>query len=195
MEFLTRYGLVAVFLAIHPPLSSVLPEEVSLLTAGFLAGTGRAPLWLALLVGWAGILSADLLTWTIGRRVGLHPEGRLARAMGVSRIERIDHFYRRYGSWTIVLCRQVPGLRFPAFFFAGAAGFPLARFARFDALGASLTAAVYVGLGAAFAGDFERLLLRAEDVREWLFTGVLALVALGLAALLWRRARARDAAS
>ncbi len=191
MDFLIRYGLIAVFLAIHPPFSSVVPEEVSLLCAGFLAGTGRQPLWLALMVAWAGILSADTLTWTIGRRVGLHPEGLVARIMGASRIERIDRFYRRYGAWAVVLCRQLPGLRTPAFFFAGAAGFPFLRFVRYDALGGLVTASVYGLLGYAFADDFQRLLERAEQVREALLLGVGALVAMVAVALLVRSLRAR----
>lgn len=193
MEILIRYGLIAVFLAIHPPLSSFVPEEISLLYAGFLAGTSRADLWLCWLVGWAGIVSADTLTWAVGRRVGLEPGGRMARWIGPRRIERMDHFYRRYGSWAVVLCRQLPGLRFPAFFFAGAAGFPLARFARFDMLAASLTAAVYVGLGATFAGDFQRVLDEAESVRTAILTGLGVVVALSLLFLLVRAMRARMA--
>lgn len=191
MEFLTRFGLLAVFVAIHPPFSSVAPEEVSLLYAGFLAGTARSAWWLSLLVGWAGIISADTLTWLLGSKVGLSPEGWMARRMGRERIARIDHFYRRYGSWAIVLCRQIPGLRFPAFFFAGAAGFPLSRFARYDALGGLITASVYVGLGATFAADFERLLGRAENIRELMMAGVAILAALALGFWLLRRLRAR----
>ncbi len=191
MEILFRYGLIAVFLAIQPPISSFAPEEISLLYAGFLAGTGRHPLWLSLVVGWLAILSADTLTWLVGRKVGLHPEGFMARRIGAHRIERIDRFYRRYGSWTIVLCRQIPGLRLPTFFFAGAAAFPLGRFLRYDALGAMITAGVYVGLGAAFAEDFERLLVGAESFRQTLLSGVGILVAAVALGWLLRRLYAR----
>lgn len=193
MEILIRYGLIAVFLAIHPPLSSFVPEEISLLYAGFLAGTLRTHIWLSWLVGWAGIVSADSLTWAIGRRVGLEPGGRMARWIGPRRIERMDQFYRRYGSWAVVLCRQIPGLRFPAFFFAGAARFPLARFVRFDMLAASLTASIYVGLGATFASDFQRVLAEAESVRQAILVGLGVIVTASLSFLLFRALRARFA--
>lgn len=191
MDILIRYGLIAVFLAIHPPLSSFVPEEISLLYAGFLAGTSRTDLWLCWLVGWAGIVSADTLTWAVGRRVGLEPGGRMSRWIGPRRIERMDHFYRRYGSWAVVICRQLPGLRFPAFFFAGAARFPLARFVRFDMLAASVTASIYVGLGATFASDFERVLAEAESVREAILAVLGVIAALGVLFLLLNAVRVR----
>lgn len=190
MDTLLEYGLVAVFLALHPPISSVLPEEVSLLTAGFLAGTGRQPLWLCLLVAYAGIVSADTLTWAIGRRLGLHPEGWASRMVGPDRVERIERFYRRYGPWAIVICRQLPGTRTPAFFFAGASGFPLARFLAYEMSAALLTAGLYVTLGLVFADDFEHLLAQIERVRSTLL-GVVAVG--GAVALVWVLLRRRRA--
>lgn len=190
MEILHRFGLLAVFVALQPPFSSAVPEEVSLMFAGFLAGTSRAALWLSLLVAWAGLVCADSLTWTVGRAVGLHPEGRMARLIGHHRIERIERFYRRWGPWTIVICRQIPGLRLPTFFFAGAVRFPLPRFLAFDAFAAVFTTSVYVGLGYLFADEFERLLARMEQAREILLYGAGALIAVGVAVALWRRRQA-----
>lgn len=189
METLLQYGLVAVFLALHPPISSMLPEEVTLLTAGYLAGAGHRPLWASLLVCYVGIVSADSLTWAIGRRFGLHPEGWAARLVGPHRVERIERFYRRYGPWAIVICRQLPGTRTPAFFFAGASGFPLTRFLSFEMSAALLTVGVYVTLGAVFAENFEELLARVERVRAVLLQLVAAGAGIGLIWALVRRLR------
>ena len=189
METLLQYGLLAVFLALPPPISSMLPEEVTLMTAGYLAGAGHRPLWASLLVAYLGIVSADTLTWAIGRRLGLHPEGWAARLVGAHRVERIERFYRRYGPWAIVLCRQLPGMRTPAFFFAGASGFPLTRFLAYEMSAALLTVGVYVTLGDVFADSFDEVLARVERARAVLLALVGAGVAVGLIWALVRRLR------
>ena len=134
-------------------------------------------------------MSADTLTWAIGRRFGLHPEGWAARLVGAHRVERIERFYRRYGPWAIVLCRQLPGMRTPAFFFAGASGFPLTRFLSFEMSAALLTVGVYVTLGDVFADSFEEMLARVERVRTLLLELVAAGGGVGLIWALVRRLR------
>ncbi|MCB9778989.1 MAG: DedA family protein [Alphaproteobacteria bacterium] len=154
MDTLLRYGLLAVFLAlILTPFGLPLPEDISLLVAGILAGTGHASLPAALAIGYLGVLTGDVITWTIGRRVGVQPKGFISRLVGRAQIERIERFYRRYGAMTIAIARQIPGMRYPAFFFAGATGISLPRFLFIDALAAIVTTNVFVWLGFAFADD------------------------------------------
>ena len=189
MDTLLRFGLIAVFLALHPPMSTVLPEELSLLTAGFLSGSGRKPLWMCLATGYFGVVSADTLTWAIGRRFGLHPQGWAARMVGPDRVERIERFYRRWGPWAVVICRQIPGMRTPAFFFAGASGFPLARFLAYEMSAALLTVGLYVTLGHVFAEDFHALTAQVSNLRSVIMGVVFAA---GLGALVWTLVRRRQ---
>lgn len=114
---------MAVFIAlILAPLGLPLPEDLTLLLAGVLIGQGHASAISTFFVGYFGILCADSIAWTYGRRFGLHPTGFISRLVGPSDVERIERFYRRWGAWTIVIARMVPGTRIPAFFFAGASG-------------------------------------------------------------------------
>ncbi|MCP4804899.1 MAG: DedA family protein [Proteobacteria bacterium] len=148
MDTLLRYGLFAVFVALV--LTSVglpIPEDISLAVAGVLARTGHATLGQAILVGYVGVLTGDLIAFALGRRVGLHPKGWLGRLFGERQIERILKYYRRFGDYTIVVARNIPGMRFPAFFFSGATGVPLARFLLLDGLAAIVTTGVWVGAG------------------------------------------------
>ncbi|MCP4915755.1 MAG: DedA family protein [Proteobacteria bacterium] len=148
MDTLLRYGLFAVFVALV--LTSVglpIPEDISLAVAGVLARTGHATLGQAVLVGYVGVLTGDLIAFALGRRVGLHPKGWLGRLFGERQIERILKYYRRFGDYTIVVARNIPGMRFPAFFFSGATGVPLARFLLLDGLAAIVTTGVWVGAG------------------------------------------------
>ncbi len=188
MDTLLRYGLLAVFTAlVLTPFGLPIPEDVSLLVAGVLVRLGHAVLPAAFLVGWSGVMIGDSIAWTMGRKVGLHPSGFIARLVGHEDIERIERFYRRFGSWAILIARQFPGMRLPAFFFAGASGIPYRRFFAIDGSAAVLTASIYIALGYTFADNLPRILAWLDRMR------VVGTAVLGLAAILvaWRILRRR----
>jgi membrane protein DedA with SNARE-associated domain len=148
LEFLLEYGLFAVLAALLlAPLGLPIPEEVSLMAAGAYARSGRASLELALFVGYSGIVLGDCVAFFLGKRIGLHPKGIMGRLFGRRRLDRIVRFYDRFGMWTVVICRQIPGMRFPAFFFSGASGMPLRRFLLLDGTAAVGTALLWGGAG------------------------------------------------
>lgn len=194
METILRYGLVAVFLAlILTPFGLPIPEDVSLLAAGILSATGHAPLPQALVVGYLGVMVGDIISWTFGRRVGLQPTGFIARLVGPADIARIERFYRRYGSWAIVIARQFPGMRMPAFFFAGASGVSLPRFLLLDGTAAIVTVGVFVTLGRVFADDLSAVVAFMEEFRFYAGFGVGLLVALIVWRVVRRMARRKEA--
>lgn len=186
MQTLLEYGLLACFVALLlTPFGLPIPEDVSLFAAGALAGAGHTELPLALAVGYAGVLLGDMISYSFGRRIGLEPRGRMGRLIGRSQIQRIERFYARYGTATIAIARQLPGMRLPAFFFAGATGVPFARFLLIDGLAALVTVGVFVPLGYWFSDDIGRIV-------PWLdrFRFVLLLIAVAVAAVLfWRTLR------
>ncbi|NOY27984.1 MAG: DedA family protein, partial [Oligoflexia bacterium] len=191
VDTLLRYGLLAVFIALLlTPFGLPVPEDVSLFVAGVLTGLGQAVLPQALAVGYVGVVVSDLISFSFGRRVGLEPRGFLGRLVGPSQLARIERFYLRYGSWAIVIARQIPGMRLPAFFFAGATGIPLTRFLLVDGSAAFVTVGVYVSLGYGFSD-------KVSSVVPWLdrFRFVLVLVGVtsGLViALRWFRRHRRS---
>ena len=159
METLQEYGPAAIFVALLlAPFGFPIPEDVSLLILGVLVAREGTPYAVGFLVAWFGVVLGDTAVWALGRRVGLRPTGWVARDSGQKRIEWIEHFYRRYGAWAIVFCRQVPGLRFPGFFFAGATAVPLPRFVLFDGCAALVTANLYLIVGGAFADNLDPII-------------------------------------
>jgi membrane protein DedA with SNARE-associated domain len=159
VETLQEYGPAAIFVALLlAPFGFPIPEDVSLLLLGVLVAREGTPYGLAFLVAYFGVLIGDTAVWGLGRRIGLRPTGWVSRFAGAKRIEWIEHFYERYGAWTIVFCRQVPGLRFPGFFFAGATDVPLSRFLLFDGCAALITANVYLLVGGAFADNLDPII-------------------------------------
>ena len=183
METLLEYGLLAVLIALLlTPLGLPIPEDVSLLPAGALARTGHGALTTAVLVGFMGVLGGDSIAWLMGRHTGLAPTGWLSRLVGERPIRRIRKFYDRFGPWTVVVCRQVPGLRFPAFFFAGATGMRYRRFIALDAAGSVITVSVWISVGWWLGPQIQEHLRVISSIR-WvlMFAGAAA-----AAAVLWR---------
>ena len=159
METLQEYGPAAIFVALLlAPFGFPIPEDVSLLILGVLVAREGTPYSVAFLVAYFGVLLGDTAVWALGRRVGLRPTGWIARFTGQKRIEWIERFYDKYGAWAIVFCRQVPGLRFPGFFFAGATDVSLPRFLLFDGCAALITANVYLWVGGAFADNLDPII-------------------------------------
>ena len=196
METLLENGLVAVFVALLlAPFGLPIPEDISLLVAGVLVHWGKAEVWHALVVGYLGVVIGDCFVWTIGRKVGLHPSGLLPRLVGSEKVKRITRFYDRFGEWAIVLCRQVPGLRAPAFFFAGATGIRFTRFLALDGCGAFVTVGLYVWLGITFAENLDTVVPWLDRFRT---LGLMVLViAVGILGIRWvqRTRKFREKAS
>lgn len=188
LDSLLRYGLVAVFAAlILTPFGLPIPEDVSLAAAGVLVANGHASFWSAWVVGYLGVLGGDLIAFTMGRRVGLHPQGFIGRLVGPEDLQQIEQFYAKYGAWAIVIARQFPGMRMPAFFFAGATGIRLPRFIAFDGAAALITVTVFTLLGYWCADRIDWLL---EQLRPFQQIGSVLLVVL-VVVVAWRVIRRR----
>jgi uncharacterized membrane protein YdjX (TVP38/TMEM64 family) len=115
------------------------PSSIVSTAAGVLLG-----FWRGAVVVWLGMMVACLLGYAIGNRAS-----RLAqRFVGEAGLERADRMVRRYGDWTILICRPVPVLAEASVIFAGLIGAPFARFFALTALSNLGIALGYAAFGA-----------------------------------------------
>ncbi len=183
MDFFETYGLLAVFISlVTTPVGNPVPEDLSLLAGGMIAGTGRASIWSALLVGYTGVVLGDCIAWAMGRRVGMEPNGVLARIAGRKQVARLERFYQRFGDRTILICRQFPGFRLPCFFIAGASGMSIRRFLVIDGAAALITTNVFTWLGYHYAEDLMAVIGWLERFRK----GVLVVAVLVASMMIYR---------
>ncbi len=171
------------------PLGLPIPEEISLLAMGVLVGNGHAELAFAWVCGFLGVTLGDMIAWYFGRKMGLESTGFVSRLIGEQQIKDIEQFYRKYGDWAIVIARQIPGMRFPTFFFAGASAVSAGRFYLIDGLSALVTVNLYLGLGYYFADDAKRIKENTESFIEYAGYGsaiILVLIALRFAYRRWK---------
>jgi membrane protein DedA with SNARE-associated domain len=171
------YAALAIFGAVLSTLVLPLPEELTLLGAGWWAQAGALPLWAAWLSAWLAIVVGDTASYLIGR--GFLP--RLLRTRFGKRIVSPDlrhwaeHLVHRHGFRAILIGRFLVGLRGPVYLAIGAAKYPLLRFELINGTVGLLEVALLVGLGYRF-GQSANL---AHEVR-WIEVAV----AIALAAVL-----------
>jgi membrane protein DedA with SNARE-associated domain len=141
--------LLLLFLATLSTVVLPVPEEATLLGAGYAARLGQAPLagciaatWLAVMIGDTSaycvgrFLLARLLRTRFGRR--MVPEARRAWAEGL---------VARHGARAVVIARFLVGLRGVVYFAVGAARYPFARFLGVNAAAAVVEVGALVSVG------------------------------------------------
>jgi membrane protein DedA with SNARE-associated domain len=197
LPIFTEYGYLAVFVMLLICGFGVpIPEDVTLVTGGVIAGLGYADVHTMFAVGMAGVLVGDGLVFTTGRLQG----ERVMRWRPVQRIMTPERFaaaqgaFARYGRWVMFVARFLPGLRTPVFLTAG-----ITRRVSFgtwflmDGLAALISVPIWVYLGYFGAQNW-----------DWMFTilhrfqyGIFALLGVGLVVggvIWWRRRSAAKAA-
>ena len=167
------------------------PAIPTLLLAGSLAPTYGFAAWLVVVSVLASLV-ADSIWYAAGRAFGdrvLSGLCRLAINPG-SCVTSAEGYFGRWGAWTLVVAKFVPGLSLVGPPIAGSLKLPLHSFVLASALGAGLWAAAPIALGRALRAKVQ---LAIDAVSGHLFIGMFtALLALGawLAWVLWKRHRA-----
>jgi membrane protein DedA with SNARE-associated domain len=167
------------------------PEDVTLIGAGVLVEQRMLGLRDVVIVGVAGIVTADWILYLFGRRYGaaLIARPRFARLLGVHRIEAVRAAVLRHGATAVFLARFTFGFRIVTFLSAGMFGVAAPRFALADTAGTVIFVPAIVTLGLLFAHQAERVLEHVGRIEHWLILAGL----LGLALFLVFRAwAARD---
>jgi membrane protein DedA with SNARE-associated domain len=153
------------------------PADTFVLLGGFLAARGRADVWLVWAVTWSFNVGSALLVYWIGHRHGRtffeHGLGR--HVLNEHQLERMQHFYRRFGPFAIFLTRFLPGLRAVVPAFAGVSHQRFLPVAIPVAAASALWYGAVVWLGATAGRNLEAILRTLEETN---------LVLLGVAALL-----------
>jgi membrane protein DedA with SNARE-associated domain len=193
-DLVIRFSYAGVFLAlIARGFGFPCPEDLPLLTGGYLCAAGPCRLQWMLPLAWVGVVVADCIGYLAGRRFGHHlprvPV--LGRLVTAERLERAERFYARHGLKALVVARMAPGIRSQLFFAAGAGRVPAATFLLVDAVVAAVNVGVLVFVGWAFSAHLERV-VRLTGRARWALLGVvLAIVVVVLAVRLYRDAGRR----
>lgn len=192
-KYFAEYGYwtIAVILLLEN-VGIPLPGETTLLFAAFLAfSEHRLTLWAIIMVGVIACTIGDNIGYWIGYRGGRPLLDRQRRIFRISEehLRRGEQFFASYGSVTVLFARFVFGMRIIAGPLAGVLKMPWKKFVLFNFLGAVLWVSVVASLGYFFGSRWEWLMTELEESQI-----VLAVIAVVLLLVLWRRERRRVAA-
>jgi membrane protein DedA with SNARE-associated domain len=171
IEHFTYVGLFLVLVLCG--LGLPVPEDLALLTGGFLVHRGITQYPTTLAISFVGVVAGDNSLFFLGRRFGTSVLRYLGfvRPRILPRIERLRIFMDRHGHMAIFYARFLAGVRALVYLTAGSAGVSPRRFVIYDALGAVISVPLVVSVGYFFGhqidlairylGGFDRLVLVA----------------------------------
>jgi len=169
IEHFTYAGLFLVLVLCG--LGLPVPEDLALLTGGYLIHRGITQYPTTLAVSFVGVVAGDNSLFFLGRRFGtdLLKYVEFVRPRTLPRIERLKRFMDRHGHMAIFYARFLAGMRALVYVIAGSTGVSPRRFVVYDALGALISVPLAVSIGYFFGdqiesavrylGGFERLVL------------------------------------
>lgn len=188
-----EHGYASVFVALLLCGAGVpLPEDITLVAGGIIAGLGYADVRTMVAVTMAGVLAGDSAMFMLGHHYG----ARLLRLrlfawlLPPARYAKVQQKFERYGNRLMFVARFLPGMRTAVFITAGATHrVSFLRFLLLDGLAALISVPLWVYLGYLGADNRDWLAtwIHRGQGSVWILAGGAAL----LAALLWWRHRRR----
>ena len=173
VSLFTQNGYVAVFIVLMIcGFGLPVPEDITLVAGGVIAGLGYANVHIMVAVAIVGILAGDVLMFVLGRHYG----ERALRLRWVAflltpkRYALVQAKFSRFGNRLMFVARFLPGLRSPIYLTAGMTRrVSFIRFFLLDTLAALISAPIWVYLGYYGAQNHDWLL-------KWLDRGKLIVI-------------------
>jgi len=139
-EVMMANGATVIVFFLILALSTFISEDLTLLSAGALAGQGQISLSLAVFACFVGIFVGDMLLYLAGRIFGRRAVHRrpLSWFVSESAIEHATNWLVKNGLRTVFFSRITPGLRLPIYFSAGVLKTDFLSFVLFFALAAAV---------------------------------------------------------
>ncbi len=175
-----------------------IPEDIPLIAAGVLLKThpGIASWTGTMIVALIGIMSGDLVLYTLGRwwGPGVVEHRFVRRLLTRQRFLKMSAKFHQHGIWMVFFGRFFLGIRAAMCLTAGATHYPYPRFFLADCAGAILSIPLFVVLGYLFAGMLPTLRAYMKGVQLIILVVIVVAVAGIVAYMWWRRRRAARSA-
>ena len=189
-NLLSTYGPFAVFLLLMlTGIGVPLGEDLVIIPAGVLVGTGALDPWLTALCAYLGVVCSDFmwfaLCWTYGTPL-LHKRW-FKRLVHPRKLLELKHQIEHRGAWVVFMARFIPGSRTPTITAAGVLHMPFWRFATASSVGVAFTVPLQLGLGYGIAVGFGTQ--RSADMVQALLGAVILILAVLVGLAWWRQYR------
>ena len=185
----TDYGYFSVFfILLICGFGVPIPEDITLVAGGIIAGLGFADVHIMVAVSLVGVLIGDGTRFTLGRGFGerilrFRP---IRRILPPRRFAQVQEKFAKYGNWVLFVARFLPGLRSAIYVTAGMSRqVCYCRFLIMDGMAALISVPVWVYLGYLGAYNRDWLMKWVERGQAGLLSFA-ALLLLGVGIWYWR---------
>lgn len=173
-----------------------IPEEITLLLAGWAAYEGYVDLWLIMFLSVAAIIGGDLTMFFIARRWG---RSLLTTRFGkwlfpAPRLAKVESYFEKHGNKTVFFARFFAGIRMPVYFTAGTMRMHPLRFVLLDLAGTLISGPTSIYIAFRFSKNFKEAISKVEHANRWIFGGIVVIVALTVLWHWWKGHKDRMAA-
>lgn len=186
--FLESWGYPAFFVLLFlTAFAFPVPEDLVLLSGGYLISIGVFSWPVALPLALAGVISSDFVLYTFGRRMRSRAVGRReGRLVPPHRLQRFAGWFDRIGAAAVLLARLLPGTRAVIFVLAGMRGLPPRTFLVWDAAGAVIWTPAMLWLGMELGERIGSLAQLLDGIARFAFWIILLAAALLVLRRYWR---------
>lgn len=191
IAFFTDYGYIAVFgILILCGFGLPVPEDITLVSGGVIAGLDLANPHTMVIVGLGGVLIGDSTMFLAGRVFGYRIQRirTFRKILSPRRFSHIQRKFKQYGLSLLFIARFLPGLRSPIYLVAGMSRrIPYLTFLLMDGFAALISVPVWVYLGYFFADNLDLLMEYVKDVQTMIYIALFLVLAVVLIIYLKKR--------
>jgi membrane protein DedA with SNARE-associated domain len=153
------------------------PEDLTLIAAGVLCSLAQVNTWIMAITCYLGLIIGDLIIYRIGWMTGptLFRKKWFRRHISTKRLQTMRTNLHKRTMLTILVARHLFYIRTATFLMCGAVRISFTRFIIMDAIAALITTPLMMGIGFAFAHNYEMVIKWVRDLKFILIAlGVIA---------------------
>ena len=173
-----------------------IPEDIPLITGGWLCHQGAMELLPTMAVGIFGVMLGDSLIFLAGRKLGgaVLDKPYVVRHYTAARRKKVERYFAKYGERTVFFGRFAAGVRAWIFLSAGISGLPFRKFFLYDLAAALASVPLLVLLAWYFGDSIDQLFAYLAAAQQILLTAAGVSLPFLIAWWLRRRRIAREVA-
>ena len=163
--WISHYGYFAIFFLLMWGIVGLpVPDEWLLTFTGYLIYINDLKLWPAFTAASLGSVCGITISYWLGRSAGLFVIRHSERLFRVTQkdLDRVQHWFDRFGKWTLLLGYFIPGFRHMIAIIAGTSKMDYPLFSVFAYTGAVIWSAVFIGLGYGLGDKWTQVLKQVE---------------------------------
>jgi membrane protein DedA with SNARE-associated domain len=168
---LAAHGFLAYLLVLAALLAGSVgipaPEDLTLIAAGVLCSLDQVNTWIMVATCYFGLILGDLIIYRIGWMTGptLFRKKWFRRHISTKRLNAMRTNLHKRTMLTILVARHLFYIRTATFLMCGAVRISFARFVIMDAIAALITTPLMMGIGYAFAHNYDVIVRYVRDLK------------------------------